>query len=422
MDYSPTPSKVKPQYAFLDNSIELGRSDAPRATYKGSPLKYQNQNQKDTETFHQRQKQFYNKYSDLNGTPDILKEKQRARTGQSYTDTTARLFKNITNKVPVDDVVKINSNMIEKIIRENESLKNQLKEEKRETDLLNQFATGIKDKLVKYKNLNETLKSEIETLKEEKKEIEKKLKTQITPPESPKYNFNPENVEDIFESDEKSNDSSENAASSKIEQRISSLEDEVSKINTNQDEKFEYIKNEIEFLKNLSLQVKESTEPKKAEDEKNKEDENIVPKEDDLIVKESLELKQLQEQVDLFSKKLQLREENKLKKYALNKELEKLAQRLQEDDIPKVNNQREVETHTPINQTSPSSSIKEKEAKNKTPIPTTIRERLRTECNVCETTPETPKPSSTPSNDNAKDENSSKEHVPSFKIGGTVWY
>lgn len=423
MDYSPTPSKVKPQYAFLDNSIELGRSDAPRATFKGSPLKYQSQNQKDTETFHQRQKQFYNKYTDLNGTPDILKQKQRARTGQSYTDTTPRLFKNITNKVPVDDVVKINSNMIEKIIRENESLKNQLKEEKKETDMLNQFATGMKDKLVKYKNLNETLKSEIEKLKEEKEEIEKKLKSQITPPESPKYNFNPENVDDIFESDGKSTGVPQDVASSKIEERISVLEDEVSKINTNQDEKFEYIKNEIEFLKNLSLQVKESTESKNSEaEEKAAEDESIIPKEDDLIVKESLELKQLQEQVDLFTKKLQLREENKLKKYALNKELEKLAQRLQQDDVPKFSetNLQQEEIHTPINQTSPSTSTKAKEAKNDT-APTTIRERLRTECNVCEKTPETSKPS-TPSNGNGDVQNGSREHVPSFKIGDTVWY
>ncbi|CAM9012709.1 unnamed protein product [Wickerhamomyces anomalus] len=89
MDYSPTPNKVKPQYAFLDNSIELGRSAAAPRAFRGSPLK----NQKDTETFHQKQKQFYNKYTDLGGTPDILKEKQRARAGQNYTDTTSRLFK-----------------------------------------------------------------------------------------------------------------------------------------------------------------------------------------------------------------------------------------------------------------------------------------------------------------------------------------
>lgn len=422
MDYSPTPNKVKPQYAFLDNSIELGRSAAAPRAFRGSPLK----NQKDTETFHQKQKQFYNKYTDLGGTPDILKEKQRARAGQNYTDTTLRLFKNISNKVPVDDVVKINSNMIEKIIRENENLKNELKESRREIELLNQFAKGAKEKIIKYKDQNDVLIADVEKLKCENLELEKKLKLS-TPPESPKYNFDPNDVQDIFGSNEKAsetpiveeiNNNSNNtgvAATSKIEERIINLEGEVSKINANQDEKFEYIKNEIEFLKNLSLQMNE----KPNEDPSKEETESDIPKEDDLIVKESLELKQLQEQVDLFTKKLQLREENKLKKYTLNKELEKLAQQLQQDEVPNKDVQEPIvqeEVHTPINQTSPSSSTKTSKPSSHKKT-SSVRERLSSECKVCDKAPETPQ--ETTANDNAKP---AREHIPSFKIGDTVWY
>jgi len=504
MDYSPTPNKVKPQYAFLDDSIEMGRSEAPRA-YRASPLK----NQKDTETFHQRQKQFYNKYSDLSmsNSPDILKEKQRARTGQINTDTTSRLFKNISNKVPVDDVVKINSNMIEKIIRENESLKSQLKEEKKENDVLNQYANGIKEKLIKYKKLNDNLKIENEDLKKAKIEVETKLESlrslqslqaqaqaqsqsqpapsqhqqqqQQSQPESPKYNFNLENVEDIFGSND-DNASSDfptrtKVASTKIEERIESLENQVTKISTNQDEKFDYIKNEIEFLKNLSLQMKQNknvndgndknvdsddndNEVNENKDEKDEKD-DLVPKEDDLIVKESLELKQLQEQIDLFTKKLQLREDNKLKKYTLNKELEKLAQRLQTEDIPSQMNatiniqevtplqslqqqQQEKEVHTPINQTSPSSGAKSQAKPGNFPKPpSTVRERLDPMCDHCGNNPCSPQctprqtaksQKSTNRNDgnnrnnNADDginqDNKSKAHVPSFKIGDTLWH
>lgn len=432
MDYSPTPSKVKPQYAFLDNSIEQGRSAAGPRAFRGSPLK----NQKDTESFHQRQKQFYNKYNDLPGTPDILKEKQKARANtQVYTDTTSRLFKNISNKVPVDDVVKINSNMIEKIIRENESLKNQLKGEVKENELLSQFAKGVKEKLIKYKTHNDELQVEIEKLKSEKVEIEKKIQAATTPPESPKYNFNPDNVDDILGSNEKdlgttasSIDPQPSVASSKIEERIINLEAQVCKINTNQDEKFEYIKNEIEFLKNLSLQMKKKPESDDEDEEKEEKKDlkhrlvNEVPKEDDLIVKESLELKQLQDQVDLFTKKLQLREENKIKKYTLNKELEKLAQRLQQAEIP--NNSRiddePEELHTPINQTSPydKAGMTSSKSSRGNPVQNTVRERLNSECKVCDKSPDTP-PHPTRSNEN---EEKPREHVPSFKIGDTVWY
>ncbi|CCH43197.1 hypothetical protein BN7_2744 [Wickerhamomyces ciferrii] len=467
MDYSPTPGKVKPQYAFLDDSIEIGRSEVSKP-FKSSPLKnqyqFQNQNEKDSETFHHKQKQFFNKYRDLTSagdSPDLSKQKQKARSNyqQTTSDTTSRLFKNIGNKVPVDDVVKINSNMIEKIIRENESLKTNLKEERKENQILNGFANGLKEKLVKYKRLNDDLKFKNEELISEKKDLEQKVvqletkqketevelteakkslnftKAQVqSVPESPKYNFDPENVQDIFNGvndDEDVNNAQNNIkespkvqfATTKIEERIQNLENEVSKINTNQDSKFDYIKNEIEFLKNLSLQVqtKQVDEPVTND---SKDLDETSPKEDELIVKESLELKELQQQVDIVTKKLQLREQNKIKKYELNKELEKLALQLKHDDIPQFTNQQPLQQiHTAEKQkSSPPSSTKihtpsqqQQQQPRSNPKLDSIRERLQTkDCFTCN---ETLGKDATP-------ERGANEprHIPSFKIGDTVWH
>ncbi|KAH3673784.1 hypothetical protein WICMUC_003482 [Wickerhamomyces mucosus] len=295
MDYSPTPSsthfnKVKPQYSFLDNSIEIPRSIKPSLSTFSSPIIKKDRD----ENLQQRQRQFFNKYQDLNISP--LKQVSKSK-------------KNL-NKIPIDDDFKINSNMIDKIIKENESLKRQIKSIKRENEMVINFANGLKEKLVKYKKLNDELKNG-KINHNDKDELKN---GEINNDEDKdELKFNPNDSKDIF------NDEREKLENDLISNRINQLESNFLQNNNQQFENLNQIKIEIEKLKQLQ--------------DHNDINKNLIT-DDDLIIYETNELKNLEIQIEEISKKLTIREENKLKKLDLNNKLNELKLKLIEDDNP----------------------------------------------------------------------------------------
>jgi hypothetical protein len=347
MDYSPSPARVNTEYAFLDNSIELGRAERTKV----SPLKEQ-------DPLNNLQRRFLSKYPDFRPS-DQIRSKRAVQD-----DTTDRLFKNLAS-VPVDDGVKISSNMVEKIIRENERLKN-------EKELVQGFAKGLKEKLIKYKHLNDSLKEDLNKSNEKVSQLqqdETRLKGELAdlqlkydtlekqqmnqqhdkqPHRVPEFNFNPDDTRDIFGTPVKSISIDEsNPSLTKIEQRIQQLEEQVSLLKDKDDERFEYMKQEMNFLKTLiTREVKIPTPPESPREVSKEspteplEDTSIRSRvsqpqritEDSWVLRETEELNELQSEVSKVQYKLQLREENLKKKNELKRQLKQLSAQLEMND------------------------------------------------------------------------------------------
>jgi DNA repair exonuclease SbcCD ATPase subunit len=397
MDYSPSPARVNPEYAFLDNSIELGRAERTKV----SPLKEQDH-------LNNLQRRFLSKYPDFRPSDQIRSKKI------VQDDTTDRLFKNMAS-VPVNDGVKISSNMVEKIIRENERLKS-------EKELVQGFAKGLKEKLIKYKQLNDSLKEDLnkssekvtqlqqdETrLKGELADLQLKYdaleKQQVNQNRVPEFNFNPENTRDIFGTPLKSISIDEsNSSSTKIEQRIQQLEEQVSQIRDKDDERFEYIKQEMNFLKTLITQEEKIPTPPESPREMSKEsprepleDTSIRSRacqpqritEDSWVLRETEELNELQSEVSKVQYKLQLREENLKKKNELKRQLKQLSAQLEmNDEVQELNGVNDV------------NEVADKDERHQS---------TKQQCDVCP-----------PRNVNDIEQ---EQEEPHFHINGTKWY
>lgn len=372
MDYSPSPRRVKPQYDFLDNSIEVGRSEKP---FRSSPLKNVSLAANvGSDGIQDMKKKFYNKYSDLK--PRDFNSMKPSKTASN--DTTDRVFRDLGAKVPLDDDVKINSNMVEKIIKENKKLKD-------DKDLLQSYAQGCKEKLLKYKLLSDELKKELSDVQKEAhdhqksaeewkskyeeaqlnyKELQLKhesleakngamkskyeaLKSSNTkepsrvgkdqePPKSPVFNFNSNNTEDIFANLLSSHDMSNQQGPNQIDPGLQKVESIIG-------EHIGSIKKDIETLKTLMSQMKspqaastvasepvDTTPPAPVESEPAVEPKLV--KEDEWIVKETFELNELQNEVKRLYNKLNMREENLRKKNDLKRQLLELSSLLERAD------------------------------------------------------------------------------------------
>lgn len=389
MDYTPSPTKVKPQYSFLDDSIEVARK-----VPSPSPLKPRS---KDT-YFKGGQRQFYSKYDDLSP------RKFGNEKSNTVSSTSTRLFKPLGKEVPLDDDVKINSNMVEKIIRQNEILKQQLKEEKRERELMTNLASSLKEKLMKYKKMNDVLK-------QDKEDLLNGQKAKV-----PEFTFNPDDTNDIFESNSKEDAKifDKDVKNDKIEERITQLEGEISKTKDLQQSKFEFMKNEIEFLKELLLQKESGKEdndlaptgkehPRSQQPEQHTHQEERkevpgsagipfqLPMDDDIIASESEELRKLQEKVALFERKIQLRKENELRKFELKRQLSMLSEELDVLETPAslktpeetpqgLKTPGQTPQKKPENQSLSKSAVKSTPTRKKTPV---IADRLKTTCQPC---------------------------------------
>lgn len=347
MDYSPSPARVQPQYAFLDNSVELGRAERARV----SPLKGRD------ESLNNLQRRFFHKYSEFK--PEKAKKE----------DTTDRLFRNV-GRVPVDDGVKINSNMVEKTIRENERLKAENETLRDERDLAQRYAKGLREKLIKYKQLNDKVKQDLEDLQQNAKvsqngeqELRKaaaelrienqRLNEMLSHKQNePEFNFNPEKTHDIFGEPEilpveVPPPSTNNAASadpartSKIEERIKSLEARVSQMKDKDDERFEYIKNEMQFLRTLVTPQQIPTPRQSRRPSVQEEEHSATIKEDEWVLRETVELNELQNEISRVQHKLQLREDNMKKKSELKRQLGELNSRLEVQETPVQHSQEE---------------------------------------------------------------------------------
>lgn len=281
MDYSPTPSRMKTDLGFLDES-------AKRRSVLGD-----------------RQKKFYSKYTDL--------KSPRKRDDDT---TNSRLFRNIINEVPIDDHVKMQSNMVNKLLQEKQTLQNKHKE-------MLDIADSFKLKLTKYKNANDELKqelaniqetfnkensktsSEIEELKKQNQLLMQEIEALKNNNKEIQYDFNPEDTNDIFK--EEVPEVPESKIESKLDQLFS----------------------ELQFIKQLQQKSPETS----SIDHEISSSTTIT--DSNQLQLETKEIQQLQDKVNELENILNIREENKIHKFKLKNQLNDLISKIEIDDIPK---------------------------------------------------------------------------------------
>ena len=207
--------------------------------------------------------------------------------------------------IPSDRIVpeeyRVNSQMINKLIKQNKELTLQLDRKQDEIDRLNVLVGSLRGKLIKYTELNKKLGQ-----------------TSTHPPR-----FSPD--EDVLQV----NKNRQPRESREPDTRDSQLENRIGDI---------YSK--LEALTNLMAGTTLQSPPAVSQDQR---DHVLrVPtsasvshrplhggaSEDDILTQESAELKSLEDQIDLLKRKLLIKRENELRKLSLNKELLDLMDKL----------------------------------------------------------------------------------------------
>lgn len=189
----------------------------------------------------------------------------------------------------VPDEYKYNSTMINELIKQNKDLQRQVIEKQDEIDRLNVLIGSFRAKLIKYTELN------------------KKLQKQ--------HNVQPEyrSVSNV-------------RVSSPVQ--VGSESGESLRIGKNERLDENRIDDIYERLETLTKLVDNAVNKEKGMSAKYSNLNRGPVSEDDIIVSESQEFKQLQDQIDLLKRKLFIKKENELRKLSLNKELADLMEEL----------------------------------------------------------------------------------------------
>lgn len=192
----------------------------------------------------------------------------------------------------VPEEYKYNSSMINELIKQNKDLQKQLMDKQEEIDRLNVLIGSFRAKLIKYTELNKKLQ----------RDQLQQLQSQTM--------FNPE---------------SERASSPHLRQPDEEYL-QINKNNRQDDNKIDSIQEKLEALTKL---VDQAIHRRQDDDRSNpiKTSSRMVS-DDDIIISESQEFKQLQDQIDLLKRKLLIKKENELRKLSLNKELADLMEEL----------------------------------------------------------------------------------------------
>ncbi|SCW04513.1 LAFE_0H15192g1_1 [Lachancea fermentati] len=183
----------------------------------------------------------------------------------------------------VPEEYRVNSQMINKLIKQNKQLTAQLEHKQDEIDRLNVLVGSLRGKLIKYTELNKKLSS--------------------APAASPASSSSPAASPDVLQV---------NKTRSGAARAAPALEDRVSDIYT-----------KLDALTRLVAGERAPDDPPRVRTPHLR-----SASEDDILTQESAELKQLEDQIDLLKRKLLIKRENELRKLSLNKELLDLMEKL----------------------------------------------------------------------------------------------
>ncbi|EDO15389.1 hypothetical protein Kpol_460p24 [Vanderwaltozyma polyspora DSM 70294] len=222
--------------------------------------------------------------------------------------------RNIGN-VPTEKIVpeeyRLNSQMINRLIKQNKELNNKLNSKQDEINRLNSLVGSLRAKLIKYTELNKKLNSDLQNF--QNSEI---INNSIT-----------EDVNDYIQVPKKRSVTLGTSPDSMSTPTILKNSHPV-------DEKINKLNDKLDKLTNLVLEEKssQSTTSNKSTTPPVTSQPNLFfskgPSDEDIMVKESVELKNLEDQIDSLKRKLLIKRENELRKISLNQELLELMDKL----------------------------------------------------------------------------------------------
>ncbi|QEU59006.1 Spc42 [Kluyveromyces lactis] len=216
---------------------------------------------------------------------------------------------NDANERIVPEEYKYNSSMINELIKQNKDLHKQITEKQEEIDRLNVLIGSFRAKLIKYTELNKKMQQDQQEQQH--------------------------NRHQSFEAKPRHKSEFTSESSSPVSNERDSEYLQIKKNNRHDESKIDDIYQKLELLTNLVNDAihKQNNGEKREPSNFN----SRIVSDDDIIISESQEFKQLQDQIDLLKRKLLIKKENELRKLSLNKELADLMDELSMNSSPSTN-------------------------------------------------------------------------------------
>ncbi|QLQ80184.1 hypothetical protein HG537_0D01850 [Torulaspora globosa] len=194
----------------------------------------------------------------------------------------------------IPEEYRLNSQMINRLIKQNKELTAKIDAKQEEIDRLNILVGSLRGKLIKYTEMNKKLE---EDLVQAGSRVSSRNMT--------------ENEQDYIQ----------------VPKRRTETQDNV----TSHDDRINALSGKLDKLTKLVLQntVPSTSSPLQSPPPPVPiENHKSSPSEEDIMCKESLELKQMEDQIDSLKRKLLIKRENELRKISLNQELLELMDKL----------------------------------------------------------------------------------------------
>ncbi|SCU94979.1 LADA_0G12662g1_1 [Lachancea dasiensis] len=218
--------------------------------------------------------------------------------------------------MPSDRIVpeeyRVNSQMINKLIKQNKDLTLQLDRKQDEIDRLNVLVGSLRGKLIKYTELNKKLHTQAQS----------QSQPQVQSPDFPPVEAL--QIKKTRGSPEEASHSSAAFRESQVETRIGDIYSKLEALTT-------LMTNSVGAT---SGTVPTTQHPSRPASNSPAAPESVLRRavhgasEDDILTQESAELKSLETQIDFLKRKLLIKRENELRKLSLNKELLDLMDKL----------------------------------------------------------------------------------------------
>ncbi|QLL34265.1 hypothetical protein HG536_0G01240 [Torulaspora globosa] len=222
----------------------------------------------------------------------------------------------------IPEEYRLNSQMINRLIKQNKELITKIDAKQEEIDRLNILVGSLRGKLIKYTEMNKKLEDDLV-----------QAGSRVS-----SRNMN-ENEQDYIQ----------------VPKRRTETKDNV----TPHDDRINALSDKLDKLTKLVLQnaVPASSSPLQSPQPPVSVDNHravVSPSEEDIMCKESLELKQMEDQIDSLKRKLLIKRENELRKISLNQELLELMDRLSMQNPAEKERERNLNNESSLHNNSAS--------------------------------------------------------------------
>ncbi|CCE65915.1 hypothetical protein TPHA_0N01340 [Tetrapisispora phaffii CBS 4417] len=230
----------------------------------------------------------------------------RQPRNNGYQDSRVR-DPNVQGVTILPEEYRMNSKMIGEILQEVKDLKNKLNAKDEELIRLTSITQTLRNKVTKYKNENERLQKVLDS-----------------------YNYNKHNQQEpkYFNNQESPNILHHQYENIEIPKRRSPLQNEYREpvAQESYSETLNRIYESLENLKKTQPALPRESQPQPSNT--NNSSWSFQPSEEDILVKESVELKNLEKEVEAVEKRLSIRHENEIRKTSLQLKLAALNDKL----------------------------------------------------------------------------------------------